>query len=160
MVAFAYLGLFLAVVIAWRVPGSVDAIATHPALALLEAVTLVPVGVGFWLELIGSPPLEPRASRPQRMALAAVAMWVVWLLAYLIGFSRGAWFPAYHHVAGRGLSLSGDQQVTAAVLWFVSLCCFVPVIFANLVRWLRSEENPDEELRHILREKRRRGGPA
>jgi cytochrome c oxidase assembly factor CtaG len=123
----------------------------------LEAVTLVPVGMGLWLELVESPPLTPRLSRPHRVALAALSMWAIWVLAYLVGLSHASWYHAYVHHAGSGLSLSADQQLTTGLMWFISGCAFIPVVFWNLIRWLQSEEDPDEELHRLLRQERIRG---
>jgi len=152
-----FAALYLAGAILWRTPLTVDALKRHPWLSLVEAATLVAVGVGLWLELVESPPLTPRSTRPTRVALAAISMWVIWILAYLVGLSHGSWYQAYPHRAGTGLSLSADQQLTTGVMWFVSACAFVPVVYWNLVRWLQSEENPDEELHQLVRHERIRG---
>ncbi|HEY7917193.1 MAG TPA: cytochrome c oxidase assembly protein [Acidimicrobiales bacterium] len=155
----AFAALFLAGVVAWRVPPSVDALARHPWLAGVEAATLLIVGVGLWLELVESPPLVPRLSRPHRVALAAVCMWTIWVLAYLVGLSHVSWYHAYAHHPGAGLSLSADQQLTTGTMWLVSGCAFIPVIFWNLIRWLQSEEDPDEEMHRLVRQVRARERP-
>lgn len=153
----AYAGVALAGAVVWRTPAAVDALARRPWLSVLEAAVLLIVGTGLWLELVESPPLVPRLPRPYRTALAAVSMWVVWIMAYLVGLSHGSWYSAYPHHAGIGVSLSADQQLATGVMWFVSACAFVPVIFANLIRWLQAEEDPDEELRVLVRQERTRG---
>ena len=51
---------------------------------------------------------------------------------------------------------SADQAVATGIMWFVSLCAFVPVIFSNLVAWLRSDEDPDDALFRLIRDGRRR----
>ena len=160
-----FFGLYLVGAALWRTPPAVNGLARHPWLVVVEAVTLVPAGVGLWLELVESPPLTPRLSRPHRVALAAVSMWLIWVLAYLVGLSHVSWYHAYPHHPGSGLSLSADQQLTTGMMWFISGCAFVPVVFWNLVRWLQSEEDPDEELHHLVRQERIRGrtvegGPA
>jgi hypothetical protein len=71
--------------------------------------------------------------------LAALTMWTVWVLAYLGGMSSTGWYDAFHHVAGVGLSAAADRQVSAAVLWAVAAVAFVPVVFWNLLTWLRTE---------------------
>lgn len=152
-----FAGLYLAGVILWRTPLTVDALRSHPWLVGVEAAFLVMVGVALWLELVESPPLTPRLSRPSRVALAAISMWVVWILAYLVGLSHGSWYQVYPHHAGVGFSLSADQQLATGVMWFISASAFVPVIYWNLVRWLQAEENPDEELHHLVRQERVRG---
>ncbi len=52
-----------------------------------------------------------------------------------------------------------DQQLTAGVMWGVAGACFIPLIFWNLLQWLSSEEDPDEELHRLVREERRRALP-
>ncbi len=151
----AYLVVDVALVVAWRIPPSVDALARHGWLSLLEAVTLVTAGVGLWLELVESPPFSPRLARPKRIALAAVAMWTIWVTAYLVGLSHASVYPSYDHVVGRDLSVSADQALTTGLLWLASLGAFIPVIFSNLVLWLRSDEDPDDALYRLLRDRRR-----
>jgi len=153
----AFGSLFLVAVTLWRIPPAVNALARHPWLVGVEAVILLGVGIGFWLELIESPPLSPRLSPPGRAALAAVSMWAVWILAYLVGLSHGSWYHAYSHQPGQGFSLAADQQLTTGTMWFAFGCAFVPVIFWNLVRWLQSEEDPDVEMHRLVRLEQTRG---
>jgi cytochrome c oxidase assembly factor CtaG len=150
-------GVFLTVVLLWRIPLSVDALARHPWLVAFEAATLVPTGVALWLELVESPPLLPRLTRPNRVAMATVVMWVIWVLAYLVGLSHGAWYHGFDHSLASGISISADQQLTTGVVWIVSGAAFVPVVFWNLIFWLQSEEDPDDELYRLVRQERSRG---
>ena len=138
---------FLAVVIAWRLPDSVDALATVPGLAVAEMETLGGAGLALWLELVESPPLLPRLSRPQRAFCAALAMWTIWILAYILGFSHVAWFPAYSHP---GLSSIADQEFATGVMWAGPALCFVPVVFVAALTWLKDSEDPDEGLRALV----------
>jgi cytochrome c oxidase assembly factor CtaG len=155
-----YLLLEMALVVLWRIPATVDALARHGWLALIEAVLLVTAGIGLWLELVASPPFSPRLARPRRIAIAALAMWTIWITAYLVGLSHVSVYRSYPHVVGRDLSVSADQAFATGVLWLTSLCAFVPVIFANLVLWLRSDEDPDDALYRLLRDRRRSEGEA
>ena len=93
----AFLLVFMGTLVAWRLPASVNALAARPALAVLEMVTLVTAGSALWLELVESPPWLPRLPRPLRAVFAAVAMWTIWVLAYILGFSQVAFFRAYSH---------------------------------------------------------------
>ena len=143
-----------------RTPAVVDAIAEHSWLALVEAAVLIAGGLAFWLEIVESPPLRPRLSRPKRIALAAVAMWTVWVSAYIMGLSHGSVYSHYHQLAG-GLSVAADQELATFVLWFIAAAAFVPIVFWNLVAWLRADEDPDDSLQRIVRESHRRTwGPA
>ncbi len=152
--------LFAAVVIIWRIPAAVDAIASSQPVALAEAASFLVAGVVLWLQLVPSPPIVPSLSRPERMVVAAVAMWVTWIVAYLLGFSHVSWFRAYHHVAGHGLSLTADQSLATGILWLGAAVGMAPVVFYNLITWLKHDEDPDEEMSRLLRteERRRRLG--
>jgi hypothetical protein len=50
--------------------------------------------------------------------------------------------------------LAADQQLSTGFMWLLSATAFLPVVFWNLVRWLQSEENPDDELVRIMRRER------
>ncbi len=141
--------VFIGAVITWRLPVTVNALATQPGLAVLEMVTLVGAGSALWLELVESPPLLPHLSRPQRAAFAALAMWTIWILGYILGFSQVAWFTAYGHTAGHGAV--ADQEIATALMWAVPALCFVPVVFVAALTWLKDTEDPDEGLRAIVR---------
>lgn len=154
-----YVLFYVAATIGWRTPAAVDALVRLPALSLLEAATLVVAGVLLWLELVPASPFVPRSAFPVRIALAAVAMWVTWIMAYLLGMSHSDWFTAYHHTPGAGLSLIADQQLAAGMLWLLAAVGFVPLVFATLVVWLRTGEDLDEELRKVARAERRTWSP-
>ena len=138
---------FLAIVIAWRLPVAGNALARHPALTGAEAVTLIGAGVSLWLELVESPPLLPTIARPLRAAFAAIPMWTIWAIGYVMGFSRGAWFTAFAHQSGHGLGTAADQQIATAILWAIPAVCFVPVVYFSLITWLRDSSEPAAELR-------------
>jgi cytochrome c oxidase assembly factor CtaG len=147
----AVLLTFMGTLIAWRLPVSVNALATLPGLAVLEMVTLVGAGSALWLELVESPPLLPRLSRPLRAVFAALAMWTIWILAYILGFSQVAFFTAYSHA---GLSTVADQEIATGIMWAVPALCFVPLVFVTALTWLRDTEDPDEGLRELVRGER------
>jgi cytochrome c oxidase assembly factor CtaG len=148
------LGLFLAVNIFWRVAPVVDFVVRHDWVVVFESLSLVLVGMFLWTELVESPPIAPRTTRPYRVAIAAIAMWVFWILAYINAMSGTSFYTAFHHLAGHGVSQAADQQIAASLLWFFSAVAFVPVIYWNLVRWLQSEENPTDELNRMIRRQR------
>jgi hypothetical protein len=85
-------------------------------------------------------------------------MWAFWILAYVTGLSRGGFYRNFRHLAG-DLSGPADQQIAAAVLWFVSAATLVPVIFWNAMRWLQTED-PDGELLVLTRRERQLGVPS
>ena len=131
------LAAFVAAAITWRLPATVNALARDPALAAAEMITLLAAGTGIWLELTGTLQGPGQLPRPARSAMAAAAMWTIWVLAYLTGMSGASWFAAYHHDApAGGLSAAADQQIAVAILWAVPALCFLPFLSVTVVAWL------------------------
>ena len=153
--AGGFLVVFIAVTVAWRLPPVMDALASHPMLVVAELITLLAAGTCLWLELVSSPPLSPRLPNPHRAAVAALAMWSIWAVAYALGLSSHPVFHGYDP-AGGALSAVADQQITVALVWAVSAFCFVPVVFVTLLTWLSAGDNPDEELQRLARDSRQR----
>jgi cytochrome c oxidase assembly factor CtaG len=149
-----YLGAF----IVWRNPAVVDALSSTPALLIAEVATFATVGVSFWVELVPTPPLPPIVSAGQRIAPAAVAMWMIWILAYLVGFSHSPWYPSVHPVRG-GFSVIADQELSSGVLFIASAVTFSPVIFRNLVRFLRGDDEVHDEVARIVADDPSSSGP-
>jgi len=139
--AAAKLLAFMALVITWRLPAVRNALAADPVLALAELVTLAAAGSGVWLELAG--PGHPRQPlpRPLRAAMAAAAMWTIWIIAYITGLSHASQTAAHGGTAG-ALSVAADQQMAIAIMWAVPAICFVPVIYALVISWLGEREDP------------------
>lgn len=148
--------VFIGQAILWRSSPVVDELVRHGWLVVVESLDLTVVGALLWVDLVEAPPFRPGATRPYRIGISTVSMWTVWVLAYLMAMSQNSWYHDFHHVAG-GLSQSADQQFTAGTMWFLSAAAFLPVIFSNLNRWLKSEEDPDEELYQLVRRDRTRG---
>ena len=134
--AAARLAGFIALAVTWRLPAAVNALARHPALAAAELITLLAAGTGIWAELAVPRPAPADLPRPARAAMAAAAMWTIWVLAYLTGMSGTSWFAAYRHGAPGGLSAAADQQIAVAILWAVPALCFLPVIYVMAIGWL------------------------
>ena len=141
---FFVLGCEVAAVVAWRTPAAVRAVAQSRWLLGVEAVTLLVAGVALWLELVASAPMVPSTSASRRIVLATVAMWTVWIVAYVAGMSHGQGYPGFHHQPG-GLSGVADKQLATALLWVAAAAAYVPVVFANLFAWLRDEERAATE---------------
>jgi len=84
------------------------------------------------------------------MVVAAVSMWMIWILAYFVGFSHTAWYPTIHHTRS-ALSLVADQELAAGVMWAAAAAAFVPVVFVNLIRFLHNDDGLDSELDELLK---------
>lgn len=130
----------VAVVVAWRTPVAVSAIEHQGWLVVLEAATLLAAGVALWLELVGSFPMAPKTTASRRIVLATLAMWTVWIVAYVTGMAHGQGYPGFPHHPGAGLSGVADKQLATAVLWVAAAAAYLPVVFVNLFAWLGAEE--------------------
>jgi hypothetical protein len=78
-------------------------------------------------------------------------MWSTWVVAYALGLANHAVFHGYDG-PGSALGAVADQEITVALVWVVSACCFVPVVFVALFSWLSASDNPDEELQRLARD--------
>jgi cytochrome c oxidase assembly factor CtaG len=157
--AVALVGAALACMVAWRLPAAVDRLHSGGWPLGVEVLSLSVAGTVLCLECVTSPPLVPRSTRPIRIALCALSMWTIWVLAYLVAMSNANWYRAYDTIGSNGLRPAIDQQIAAGIMWGISASCFIPLIFWNLLQWLRSEEDPDDELHRLVREERRRALP-
>lgn len=136
----------LSLVIAWRLPVATARLARDPALTALELVTLVAAGAALWRELAAArTALEP-LPRPLRAVMAAVAMWTIWVIAYVTGMSAGGATPAAPPV----VSSVAERQLAAGVLWAIPALCYVPVIFVLMMNWMGDRDNPDAEARQLI----------
>jgi cytochrome c oxidase assembly factor CtaG len=128
----------------WRLPSVLDGLARHPALVLPEALTLGVAGLGLWLGLVPAQPSAVRRPRPERALVAALAMWSLWAIAYVLGFAHDAVVHAYDP-AGSHLGPVADQEITAFLLWAAAGLAFTPVVFTVLMRWLKDGSEPAGE---------------
>jgi cytochrome c oxidase assembly factor CtaG len=142
--AACYLIAWVVACVAWRLPPVLDGLARHPVLAVPEALTLCAAGTGLWMQLAGSSRLGAQLARPQRAAVAALAMWSIWVIAYILGFARDSVVHAYDG-AGSHLVTVADQEITAFVLWAAAAAAFLPVVFTAAITWLRDGSEPVAE---------------
>jgi cytochrome c oxidase assembly factor CtaG len=126
---------YLVLVVAWRLPAAVTAQAGSQGLTVLEMVTLVPAGYLLWAALIGRAPAARPLSRPHRAAMAAIAMWTIWVIAYITGMSVTG---LTHARAG-----ADSRELAVGIMWAVSAVCYVPVVYVLLMRWLGARDEAD-----------------
>lgn len=130
--ASAALLAYMALVILWRVPVVLAAQDRSPALTALELVTLVAAGCALWAELAGRHVARDPLPRPLRAAIAAVAMWSIWVIAYITGMSTTGMSHSQAAVP--------DHELAVGVMWAVPAVCYVPVVFAMMMSWLGGRE--------------------
>lgn len=141
LIAAATLLPFIALVITWRLPAVLSTLARYPALTAAEMITLVCAGSAVWVQLVARSQLP----RPMRAAMAAVAMWSIWAVAYITGMSGSA--SAWKGLTPTALSAPDDRQMAVGVMWAVPAICFTPVAYVMLMKWLGERDDPDAELR-------------
>jgi hypothetical protein len=91
-------------------------------------ITLLAAGTGLWLELANASHGPGQLPRPAGAAMAAAAMWTIWVLAYLTGMSSASWFAAYHRGApAGGLNAAADQGASARP----RRAALLPAVFAG-----------------------------
>jgi putative membrane protein len=125
----------------WHVPVLYDAALRHPVVYAAEVVTYLGLGLAFWLQLIGSRPLEPRFPPLQRVMLLAGTVVADTVLGMTLAFGAGLLYPAYATTGHTVLSVVSDQQVGGAVLWVLALPPLIITGVALLIRWLNEEES-------------------
>lgn len=136
----------LALVVVWRIPPVLAALTRDPALVAAELVTLVAAGAVLWRELARPSAAREPLPRPLRAAMAAVAMWTIWVIAYVTGMSAGGATPTAPSV----VSTLAERELGVGVLMAVSGLCYVPVVFIMAMSWFNDRENPDAEARQLI----------
>jgi cytochrome c oxidase assembly factor CtaG len=132
----------LALVVLWRVPVVLAAVARDPALTALELVTLVAAGCALWAELARPRVVRDPLPGPLRASMAAVAMWSIWAISYITGMSTAGLAHAQAAVP--------DHQLAVGVMWAVPAVCYVPVVFAAMMTWLGGREESAEPAAGLL----------
>ena len=123
---------------AWHVPALYDLALHDQAVHELEHLSLLMLGVLFWLQVVDSPPLRAHLSLASGVLYVLTAATVAWLLALVLAFATAPLYPAYASLPSRpgGLSALADQQLAAGVMWGPGSVPFGIFVFVALYRWL------------------------
>jgi cytochrome c oxidase assembly factor CtaG len=124
----------------WHLPGPFDAALRSPVIYAAEVVTYLAVGIGFWLQLIGSRPLSPQMAPLNRVALLVAAAASGTVLGLIRAYGPGVAYPAYLGLGHSVSSVVSSQQAGGAILWVFPLIPFSIVAVALAVRWLEDDE--------------------
>ena len=95
-------------------------------------------GLLFWAREIDPGPLRPRLVWPARIAYAASAMVVGWLLAIALVVEPHAIYGYYAALETRpgGISALTDQQLAAGVMWVPGSIAYTITFIIGFYRWL------------------------
>jgi putative membrane protein len=130
--------LFNATVVGWHIPAAYNATLTNGTVHVLEHIMFFFTGLLFWARVIDPGPLRPRLVWPVRIAYAAGAMVVGWMLAITLVMVPHPLYSFYGDLASRpgGLTAMDDQQIAAGVMWVLGSISYTVTFLIGFYRWL------------------------
>lgn len=123
---------------AWHLPALYDATLRHQAIHDVEHLTLLVLGVLFWVPLVDSPPLRSALAPMERCGYIVAAMASSWALALALAIAPHTLYTPYAHQASRpwGISAMGDQQLAAGVMWGPGSVPLTIALFVAIYGWV------------------------
>jgi putative membrane protein len=146
------IGIFLAVMIVWHLPGPFDLSVRDSAVRiwLLHGSFLI-AGTLFWLQYIPSPPFRRRMPLiSQAMGLIVTNLVMIGLAMALSIFASHSLYSVYAHVPGVTLPPFADQQIGAAILWVCGDFWAVPTMIAIIRQLVETDGSVGDALDRIL----------
>jgi putative membrane protein len=138
--------LFNATVVGWHIPAAYNATLTSGAVHVVEHAMFFFTGVLFWARVIDLGPLRPRLVWLARIAYAAGAMVVGWILAITLTIWPHAVYGYYAalHTRPGGISALTDQQIAAGVMWVPGSLAYVITYIMGFYRWLEPDRSHNQ----------------
>ena len=133
--------LFNATIIGWHIPGAYNATLTSGTVHALEHAMFFFAGILFWARVIDLGPLRPRLAWLARIAYAAGAMVVGWIIAITLTIWPHALYGYYAalHTRPGGITALTDQQIAAGVMWVPGSLAYVITFIIGFYRWLEPD---------------------
>jgi cytochrome c oxidase assembly factor CtaG len=135
--------LFNLTFLGWHLPAAYDLTLTSGAVHALEHAMFFFTGLLFWARVIDPGPLRPRLVWPIRIAYAASAMVVGWLLAIALVVVPHAIYGYYAALDNRpgGISALTDQQLAAGMMWVPGSIAYTITFIFGFYRWLEPDSS-------------------
>jgi cytochrome c oxidase assembly factor CtaG len=122
----------------WHLPPIYNATLRIASVHDLEHLTFLVVGLLFWDQVIAPLQSTGRLSLLGRGVVVMVGMFVSWGLAIVIGYAT---HPLYAYpVPTGGLSLLGDQEIAAGVMWVPGGVPFLIALLYLGIRWFEVDD--------------------
>jgi putative membrane protein len=136
--------LFNTTVVAWHIPAAYDATLTSGVAHACEHAMFFFIGLLFWARVIDPGPLRPRLIWPVRVAYAAGAMVVGWVLAITLVVVPHALYHYYAALPTRpgGITAMEDQQIAAGIMWVPGSIAYTITFLIGFYRWLEPDGSP------------------
>jgi putative membrane protein len=135
--------LFNVTFVGWHFPAAYDLTLTSGGIHALEHAMFFFTGLLFWARVIDPGPLHPRLVWPARIAYAASAMVVGWLLAIALVLEPHPIYGYYAALESRpgGISALTDQQLAAGVMWVPGSIAYTITFIIGFYRWLGADSS-------------------
>jgi len=133
--------LFNATVVGWHIPAAYNATLTSGVIHAIEHAMFFFTGLLFWARVIDPGPLRPRLVWPMRIAYAAGAMVVGWVLAITLVIVPHPIYSYYADLQSRpgGISALTDQQLAAGMMWVPGSLAYAVTFILGFYKWLEPD---------------------